>query len=70
MFDFAEGRRVGFSGDVDVIQFSRAQYLWHDDGPNGHPIRSLPPARSTQKASSFYELPPYSLSVVRGKVPD
>jgi hypothetical protein len=71
MFDFAEGRRpIGFSGAVDVIQFSRAQYLWHDDGPNGHPIRSLPPVRSTQKASPFYELPPYSLSVVRGRVLD
>jgi hypothetical protein len=70
-FDSADPpRQASFAGDVDVIQFSRDQYLWHDDGPNGHPIRSHPPARFTQKASSFYNLPPYSLTVLRGKLPD
>jgi hypothetical protein len=64
------GRQVGFAGDVDIIQFSRDQYTWHDDGPNGYPIRSLPSARFTRKASSFYDLPPYSLTVLRGKLPD
>jgi hypothetical protein len=61
---------VTFVGQVDVIQFSRAQYAWRGDGPNGHPIRSLPPAQFTRQASPTYELPPYSLSVLRGKVPD
>ena len=61
---------VTFTGSVDVTQFSREQYLWYDDGPNGHPIRSLPPAHLTQQASSFYDLPPYSLTVLRGKLPD
>ncbi len=61
---------VIFTGSVDVTQFSREQYLWYDDGPNGHPIRSLPPAHLTQQASSFYDLPPYSLTVLRGKLPD
>ena len=61
---------VTFTGSVDVTQFSREQYLWYDDGPNGHPIRSLPPAHLTQQASSFYDLPPYSLTVLRGKPPD
>src|SRR5262249_6358446 len=42
-------RQTSFAGDVDVIQFSRDQYLWHDDGANGYPIRSLPPARLTRK---------------------
>lgn len=70
-FNFAEGQRqVGFAGDIDVIQFSRDQYQWHDDGPTGHPARSLPPTRFTQKASSFYDLPPYSLTVLSGKLPD
>src|SRR5436190_2384613 len=36
---------IRFVGQVEVIQFSQQQYAWHDDGPNGHPIRSLPPAR-------------------------
>ncbi len=70
-FNFSHGRRqVSFAGAVDVIQFSRDQYLWHDDGPNGHPSRSLPPARLTRETSSFYELPPYSLTVLRGKPAD
>jgi hypothetical protein len=63
-------RQLSFAGDVDVIQFCRNQYSWHDDGPNGYPSRSLPPKRFTQKASSFYDLPPYSLTVLRGKLPD
>jgi hypothetical protein len=61
---------LSFVGQVQVIQFSRAQYAWHDDGPNGHPIRSLPPAQFTREASASYELPPYSLTVLRGKVAD
>src|SRR6267378_4478769 len=59
-------RQVSFAGDVDVIQFSREQYVWHDDGPNGYPSRSLSPARFTRKASSLYDLPPYSLIILRG----
>src|SRR5262249_47207803 len=61
---------VSFVGQVDVIQFSRQQYTCHADGPNGHPIRSLPAARFTREASSAYELPPYSLSVLRGRLPE
>src|SRR5438094_8114294 len=62
------GNSVTFAGKVDVVQFSSQQYAWHDDAQNGHPIRSMPPARFTQKASSFYDLPPYSLTVLRGKL--
>ncbi len=70
-FSFSGTRpQATFVGSVDVIRFSRDQYEWHEDGPNGHPIRSLPPARFTQGASSFYDLPPYSLTVLRGKLPD
>jgi len=63
-------RSVTFAGRVEMIQFSRAQYAWHADGPNGQPVRSLPPAHFTLEASATYELPPYSLSVLRGRVPD
>jgi hypothetical protein len=70
-FNFSDaGRQVSFAGDVDEIQFSRNQYLWRDNGSKGHPIRSLPPARLTREASSFYELPPYSFTVLRGRIPD
>jgi hypothetical protein len=60
---------VSFVGEVEVLQFSREQYSWQADGPNGHPIRSLPPARLTREAASFYDLPPYSLTVLRGNLP-
>jgi hypothetical protein len=63
-------RPVTFAGQVELIQFSSQQYAWRSDGPNGHPIRSLPPARFTREASSTYELPPYSLTILRGKLPD
>jgi hypothetical protein len=70
-FDFPDAQgRSSFAGNVNVIQFSREQYLWHDEGPNGHPSRSLPPARLTRKASSLYDLPPYSLTILRGRLPD
>src|SRR5262245_60097722 len=61
---------VNFVGNVETIQFSRAQYAWRDNGPNGHPIRSLPPVQFTREASPTYELPPYSLTILRGKLPD
>src|SRR5262245_59072117 len=48
-FNFSNAKQpVTFIGHVDVIQFSRQQYAWHDEGPNGHPIRSLPPAQFTR----------------------
>jgi hypothetical protein len=58
-----------FAGQVEVIQFTRQQYEWHDDGPNGYPSRSLPPAHLVQDAPQFYELPPFSLTVIRGYIP-
>jgi hypothetical protein len=61
-------RPARFVGQVEVIQFSRAQYVWHAEGPDGHPIRSLPPEHFTLEASSPYNLPPYSLTVLRGKL--
>jgi F5/8 type C domain len=70
-FNFSGAQQPArFVGQLDVIQFSRQQYAWHADGPNGHPIRSLPPARFAREASSSCELPPYSLTVLRGKIPN
>jgi hypothetical protein len=60
---------LSFVGEVQAIQFSRQQYAWRDDGPNGHPIRSLPPAQFTREASAGYQLPPYSITVLRGRLP-
>ena len=65
-FTSSGGSSTSFAGSVDLLQFSRAQYEWKDDAQNGHPIRSLPPTQTTQPASHEYELPPYSLTVLRG----
>ena len=68
-FNLPDARQPrSFVGEVELIQFSRAQYGWQADGPNGHPTRNLPPAHFTQDASASYELPPYSVTVVRGKL--
>jgi len=70
-FSFSGTRpHATFVGSVDVIRFSRDQYEWREDGPNGHPIKSLPSTHLAQEASSAYNLPPYSLTVLRGKIPD
>jgi hypothetical protein len=70
-FNFPDAKHpLSFVGQVEVIQFSRAQYAWQANGPNGHPTRSLPPVKFTQGASLSYELPPYSLTVLRGNVAD
>jgi hypothetical protein len=70
-FKFSETKvPVRFTGQLDIVQFTRQQYAWRDDGPDGHPVRSLPPAHFRRPASRFYELPPYSLTVLRGKLPD
>jgi NedA-like, galactose-binding domain len=61
---------ISLAGQVEVIQFSRQQYIWHDDGPNGHPLRSMQPSHFRGAASRFYDLPPYSLTIIRGKLPE
>jgi F5/8 type C domain len=62
------GSPTTFAGKIDVFQFSRRQYEWHDDGENGHPTRSLPPAHWLQAAAAVYDLPPYSLTILRGRL--
>ena len=57
-----------FVGKVVIIQFSREQYRWQDDGENGRPILSNPPTQIQRPASEYYELPPYSVSVLRGRI--
>jgi hypothetical protein len=69
-FNFSQAERpTRFAGQLDLIQFSPQQYTWHADGPNGHPLRSLPPEHFSREASSSYDLPPYSLTVLRGNLP-
>ena len=55
-----------FTGKVDIAQFSRDQYRWQDDGSNGRPTLSEQPVHTQRAAAQYYELPPYSVSVLRG----
>ena len=57
-----------FVGQVAITQFSREQYRWQDEGENGRPTLSNPPAQIQRPASEYYKLPPYSVSVLRGRI--
>jgi F5/8 type C domain len=57
-----------FSGTTEVIQFSRQQYSWHEDAQNGRPERSEEPRHTQSTAPPYFELPPYSVSVLRGHI--
>lgn len=68
-FCSSDGTSSGkFIGKVTIMQFSREQYRWHDDGENGRPTISNPPKPIQCPASDYYELPPYSVSVLRGRI--
>lgn len=61
-----------WNGPIEVYQYSSAQYAWHPNQEKGHPIRNLPPDHRVLPNSSnmLIELPPYSLSIVRGNGPE
>jgi hypothetical protein len=56
-----------FRGETERVEYSRAQYAWHSDGAHGSPSRDLPPKKSCSPAASQYSLPPYSITILRGK---
>ncbi|MBI3650715.1 MAG: discoidin domain-containing protein [Acidobacteria bacterium] len=68
--DEAHHATMNFQTPVELYQFSAAQYVWHADQASGYPERSLPPAHQTLaiKQEQAIVLPPYSLSVVRGRL--
>jgi F5/8 type C domain-containing protein len=56
-----------FKGQVDLFQFSGAQYQLNSDSNNPSPIKAEPPEhRVIRSLESTVALPPYSLTVVRG----
>jgi hypothetical protein len=61
------GSISGFSGAIDLFQFSGAQYQLNSDRNKPYPIKSEPPAHvRIESRNGKIILPPYSLSVVRG----
>ncbi len=54
-------------GPGELFRFSAAQYVWQADGPNGRPVRSLPAEHTLLPEGPItVNLPPWSVSVVRG----
>ncbi len=67
--DVYSGSNSQFKGPVDVYQYSRKQYELSAEKRESHPIRSEPPEHTLQNdPSRFFELPPYSMTVIRGSV--
>lgn len=52
---------------VTIYQYSPRQYKWKENGYYGHPVLNLPPIKKANPASQV-NLPPYSLTIIRGKV--
>jgi len=62
------GRRVALAGAADLYRFERAQYAWHAAGAGGAPVRSNPPEHLRVPGGAEVALPPWSLTVVRGRI--
>lgn len=58
----------GFKGAVDVWTYDRTRYAWKDDGEKSRPARTLPPLKTRQDGTRPVVLPPWSLTVVRGRI--
>ncbi len=58
---------VRFFGPCDLYQYSAAQYIWHPNGPHGYAAPDLPPSHRVSAERNIL-LPPFSLTVVRGRV--
>jgi hypothetical protein len=57
-----------FEGVVDVYQYSPRQYALGGSSSNPYPIKADEPEHRVTDASSPVSLPPYSLTVIRGKL--
>lgn len=65
-FRNVSGAVSNFTGVIDLFQFSGEQYQLNSDQDNPQPIKTDPPVHTTRQDSSALELPPYSLTIVRG----
>jgi hypothetical protein len=63
---------TSFAGPVDLFQFSPAQYVLSDDQNNPYPIKAEPPVHMVTPDAPMqsFELPAYSLTVIRGAGPN
>jgi hypothetical protein len=65
----SRGTDLQLVGAVDVYQYSRQQYELSRDKEEPHPLRSEPPAHTVAvDPGKAFELPAYSLTVIRGTI--
>jgi hypothetical protein len=59
-----------FAGPVSVVTFGSEQYQWHSNRKGGMADPDGPPARATitATASTSFNLPKASVTVIRGKL--
>jgi hypothetical protein len=62
------GGAKSFEGAADVYQYSPRQYSLGGSGMRPYPIRADEPEHRVTDASSPVSLPPYSLTIIRGKL--
>jgi hypothetical protein len=63
-----ENNEFVYRGPVELFQYSSAQYMLNNDASNPVPIKNDPPLSTIIKNSDSIELPPYSVTVLRGKL--
>lgn len=68
-FAGSDGAASGFSGDVGVVSFGSAQYVWQARGAQSRPFPNDPPAVSTTHGGEGvrYPIPAQSITVLRGQ---
>jgi hypothetical protein len=59
-----------YSTPLELFQYSSAQYMLNNDSSNPVPIKNDPPSSTILNRGDAdpIELPPYSLTVVRGRL--
>ncbi|PIC01234.1 glycosyl hydrolase family 5 [Caulobacter sp. X] len=67
-FRDANGKERRLAGQVDVWRYDRTRYAWKDDGENSRPSLTLPALKTRQDGRRDVILPPWSLTVVRGRL--
>lgn len=62
------GASAALRGPLTVWRYGRTQYEWQENGVQGHPLRSLPPARENlSNVPDRITVPPFSLCIVQGQ---
>jgi hypothetical protein len=68
VFEDSNHHRQFFADPVMRVTFGSDQYVWHDEGENGHPDPDSPPVGSAQPGGqdATYILPKGSVTILRG----